>query len=107
INDNDADRLKKAEEEFKKQFGKDAYASALLDVTNADQIRKAFETTSIAYGGVDIVVNCAGISISKSIQDHTEKDWDFLYDILVKGQFLVTQVGVEIMRKQNIGGDVI
>ena len=107
INDNDADRLKKADEEFKKQFGKDTYASALLDVTNVDQIRKAFETTALAFGGVDIVVNCAGISISKSIQDHTEKDWDFLYDILVKGQFLVTQAGVEIMRKQNIGGDVI
>jgi len=107
INDNDSDRLKKAEEEFKKQFGKDAYASALLDVTNADQIKKAFESSALAFGGVDIVVNCAGISISKSIQDHTEKDWDFLYDILVKGQFLVTQAGVEIMRKQDIGGDVI
>ena len=107
INDNDTDRLKKADEEFRKQFGKDAYASALLDVTNADQIKKAFETTSLAFGGVDIVVNCAGISISKSIQDHTEKDWDFLYDILVKGQFLVTQAGVEIMRKQNLEGDVI
>ncbi|HEY5824513.1 MAG TPA: SDR family NAD(P)-dependent oxidoreductase, partial [Cyclobacteriaceae bacterium] len=107
INDNDADRLTKAEEEFKKQFGKDAYASALLDVTNADQIRKAFETSTLAFGGVDIVVNCAGISISKSIQDHTEKDWDFLYDILVKGQFLVTQAGVNIMRKQDVGGDVI
>lgn len=107
INDNDSDRLKKAEEEFKKQFDKDAFASTLLDVTNGDQIKKAFETTALAFGGVDIVVNCAGISISKSIQDHTEKDWDFLYDILVKGQFLITQAGVEIMRKQSIGGDVI
>ncbi|HRG79520.1 MAG TPA: SDR family oxidoreductase, partial [Cyclobacteriaceae bacterium] len=38
---------------------------------------------------------------------HTEKDWDLLYDILVKGQFLVTQGGLEIMRKQNLGGDVL
>jgi NAD(P)-dependent dehydrogenase (short-subunit alcohol dehydrogenase family) len=53
------------------------------------------------------VVNCAGISISKPLEEHTEKDWDLLYDILVKGQFLVTQGGVEIMRKQHLGGDVI
>lgn len=107
INDNDDSRLAKANEEFKKLFGKDAYASVLLDVTNAEQIKKAFEASAIAFGGVDIVVNCAGISISKPLQEHTEKDWDFLYDILVKGQFLVTQHGVELMRKQNLGGDVI
>jgi NAD(P)-dependent dehydrogenase (short-subunit alcohol dehydrogenase family) len=56
---------------------------------------------------VDIIVNCAGLSISKPLQDHTEKDWDILYDVLVKGQFLVTQAGVEVMRKQDIGGDVL
>jgi NAD(P)-dependent dehydrogenase (short-subunit alcohol dehydrogenase family) len=52
-------------------------------------------------------VNNAGISISKPIQDHTLEDWDRLYDILVKGQFLVTQAGVEVMRKQGFGGDVV
>ncbi len=46
---------------------------------------------ALAFGGVDIVVNNAGLSISKSLEDHTEKDWDLLYDVLVKGQFLVTQ----------------
>ncbi len=56
---------------------------------------------------MDIVVNCAGLSISKPIEEHTEKDWDILYDVLVKGQFLVTQKGVEVMRKQALGGDVL
>ncbi len=56
---------------------------------------------------MDIIVNNAGLSISKTIEDHAEKDWDLLYDVLVKGQFLVTQKGVEIMRKQNMGGDVL
>ncbi len=107
INDNDPDRLANAKEEFEKQFGKDATASVLLDVTQGEQIKGAFEVAALAFGGVDIVVNCAGISISKPIEEHTEKDWDMLYDILVKGQFLVTQSGVEIMRKQNFGGDVI
>lgn len=107
VNDNDAARLTNAEESFKAEFSKDTYATVLLDVTNAEAIRNAFDYAGLAFGGVDIVVNCAGISISKPIEEHTEKDWNLLYDILVKGQFLVTQTGVEILRKQSIGGDVI
>lgn len=107
INDNDADRLAKADEEFKIKYGKDAYTSVLMDVLKSENIKDAYEKSALAFGGVDIVVNCAGISISKPLEKHTEKDWDLLYDILVKGQFLVTQGGVEIMRKQNLGGDVL
>ncbi|RYC71296.1 bifunctional aldolase/short-chain dehydrogenase [Spirosoma sordidisoli] len=107
LNDNDADRLAGADAEFSSQYGRDTHARALLDVTVASTIRDAFDTASLAFGGVDIVVNCAGISISKPIEEHTEKDWDLLYDILVKGQFLVTQAGVDIMRQQGIGGDVL
>jgi NAD(P)-dependent dehydrogenase (short-subunit alcohol dehydrogenase family) len=107
INDNDAERLAKADEEFKKKYGKDAYTSVVIDVLKPEQIKEAFEKSALAFGGVDIVVNCAGISISKPLEEHTEKDWDILYDILVKGQFLVTQAGVDVMRKQALGGDVI
>jgi len=52
-------------------------------------------------------VNCAGLSISKPIEEHTAKDWDLLYNVLVKGQFFVTQAAVEIMRRQNTGGDIL
>ena len=107
INDNDADRLAGASEEFKTKYGKDAYTSVLLDVLKSENIKEAFDQSALAFGGVDIVVNCAGISISKPLEEHTEKDWDLLYDILVKGQFMVTQSGVQIMRKQNLGGDII
>ncbi len=107
INDNDATRLATASDDFNKQFGKDAFAATQLDVLDTNQINRAFDASSLAFGGVDIVVNCAGISISKTIEDHTEKDWDLLYDILVKGQFLITQAGVAIMRKQALGGDVL
>ena len=106
INDNDASRLEKSQEEFKK-YGKDSVTSVVLDVLSTTDIQNAFTAAVLAFGGVDIVVNCAGLSISKTLPDHTEKDWDILYDVLVKGQFLVTQAGVNIMRKQAIGGDVI
>lgn len=107
LNDNDADRLDGASDEFLAKFGKDAVTTAVVDVTNAASIRAAFKTGNLAFGGVDIVVNCAGLSISKTLLDHTEKDWDLLYDVLVKGQFLVSQAGVAVMKKQGIGGDVI
>jgi len=107
LNDINAERLAGAKDEFVKKFGRDSVATTLLDVTNADSINAAFEAASLAFGGVDIVINNAGISISKSIEDHTEKDWDLLYDILVKGQFVVTQAAVAIMRKQGLGGDVV
>ena len=107
LNDMNADRLAGAGEEFKSKFGKDAYTTTLLDVTKAEQIEAAIADTILAFGGVDLVVNNAGLSISKTIGDHTEKDWDLLYDVLVKGQFLVTQATVAVMKKQDIGGDVI
>ncbi|RAK02871.1 rhamnulose-1-phosphate aldolase/alcohol dehydrogenase [Larkinella arboricola] len=107
INDNDPERLKGADEEFRQQYGRDTHTSATLDVTNAEVISNAFDVAALTFGGVDIVVNCAGLSISKPIEEHSEKDWDLLYDVLVKGQFLVTQKGVEVMRKQKLGGDII
>ncbi|WP_442591343.1 bifunctional aldolase/short-chain dehydrogenase [Pedobacter sp. AW31-3R] len=107
INDNDSSRLENAAAEFKGLFGKDAYTTAKLDVTSGADIQQAFDIAAIAFGGVDIVVNCAGLSISKPIEEHTDKDWDLLYDVLVKGQFKVTQKAVEVMRKQAVGGDIL
>jgi len=107
VNDNDADRLEIARAEFQKVYGNDVFIAEQLDVTNGDTIRKVYDQAALAFGGIDIVVNNAGLSISKPIEEHTEKDWDLLYDVLVKGQFLVTQAGLNIMWKQNLGGDVI
>ncbi len=107
LNDMNAERLESAGEEFKKLYGKDSYATAVLDVTSSEQIDSALAVAALAFGGVDIVINNAGLSISKSIGDHTEKDWDLLYDVLVKGQFFITQAAVAIMKKQAIGGDII
>jgi rhamnulose-1-phosphate aldolase/alcohol dehydrogenase len=107
LNDMNAERLEATGEEFKGAYGKDSYATAVMDVTSADQIQAAMDTAALNFGGVDLIVNNAGLSISKTIGDHTEKDWDLLYDVLVKGQFFVTQAAVAVMKKQAIGGDVI
>jgi rhamnulose-1-phosphate aldolase/alcohol dehydrogenase len=107
INDINAERMEGAMFEFEKQFGRDTAASTTLDVTNEETIEKAFEAAALAFGGVDIIVNNAGISISKGLLDHTQEDWDKLYNILVKGQFLVSKAGLKVLRKQGVGGDII
>jgi rhamnulose-1-phosphate aldolase/alcohol dehydrogenase len=107
LNDVDARRLDGATDEFRKIFGRDNVAGVVLDVTSEESAAKAFNESCLLFGGVDIIVNNAGISISKPLTDHTIADWNKLYDILVKGQFLVSKASVEIMKKQGMGGDII
>jgi rhamnulose-1-phosphate aldolase/alcohol dehydrogenase len=107
LNDVNGDRLRAAEHEFSLQFGCDVVRAIEMDVTDSSSVIRALEEASLAFGGIDIVVNNAGISISKPIVDHTEQDWDRLYDILAKGQFMVSQAAVAVMRKQGRGGDII
>lgn len=107
INDINEERLEDAAADFTKAFGKDSVSSTLLNVTDEKSTELALDAACLAFGGVDIVINNAGISISKSIAEHTLEDWDKLYDILVKGQFIVSKAGVEVMRKQGFGGDLV
>ena len=107
LSDNNAERLEAAKTEFIALFGKDNVAATMLDVTASSTVVESLKTASLSFGGIDLIVNNAGLSISKTIEEHTEADWDILYDVLVKGQFLVTQQAVGIMKKQSIGGDIL
>jgi rhamnulose-1-phosphate aldolase/alcohol dehydrogenase len=107
LNDLDQGRLESAGSQFLNEFGRDSYTTVQLNVTEDADIKNAFAKAALSFGGIDIVVNCAGLSISKPIEEHTDKDWDLLYDVLVKGQFKITQEAVNTMRKQNIGGDIL
>lgn len=107
INDISQDRINETTAAFQQEFGKDAAAAVALDVTSNESVMTAMEAAVLAFGGIDMIVNNAGISISKSIADHSVEEWDRLYDILVRGQFLVSKQGVAVMRKQELGGDII
>ncbi|MDR6403164.1 MULTISPECIES: bifunctional aldolase/short-chain dehydrogenase [Chryseobacterium] len=89
------------------KYSKDQAVAVTCDVTSEDAIANAFKETVLAFGGVDILVHSAGLAISKSLEDTTTKDWDLLENVLVKGQFLMAKNGVEIMKKQNLGGDIV
>lgn len=103
LSDITEDRLKEAANTFKA----DTAAYAVCDVTNSDSIADAYMKVCLEFGGVDIVVHSAGLAISKPLEETTEKDWDILQDVLVKGQFELAKQAVEIMRKQGLGGDII
>ncbi|HEX2848044.1 MAG TPA: bifunctional aldolase/short-chain dehydrogenase [Chitinophagaceae bacterium] len=107
LNDVNQERLESAAAEFKKLFGRDAVDRVVLNVTDEGSVDAAFDAASLAFGGVDLVVNNAGISISKSIEHHSLEEWDRLYEILVKGQFITSKKGIAIMRAQGFGGDII
>jgi rhamnulose-1-phosphate aldolase/alcohol dehydrogenase len=89
------------------KYSGDQAVAVSCDVTNEEAIVNAFKETVLAFGGVDIIVHSAGLAISKSLEDTTTKDWDLLENVLVKGQFLLSKTGVEIMKKQSLGGDIV
>ncbi|GEN75287.1 bifunctional aldolase/short-chain dehydrogenase [Chryseobacterium hagamense] len=89
------------------KYNKDQAIAVQCDVTSNEAIEKAFKEAVLAFGGIDIVVHSAGLAISKSLEDTTLEDWDLLENVLVKGQFLMSKIGTEIMRKQNLGGDIV
>ncbi len=107
LTDINEERLLDTANEFNSKFGSDISTHFLIDVTSEKEILQGFQNIVLAFGGIDIVVNNAGISISKTIVDTTMEDWDLLQEILVKGQFNVSKEALQIMRKQAMDGDIV
>ena len=71
------------------------------------QVAAAFAEAVLAFGGVDLVVNNAGLSISKPLLETTESDWDRQHDVMAKGSFLVAREAARVMIDQAMGGDIV
>jgi NAD(P)-dependent dehydrogenase (short-subunit alcohol dehydrogenase family) len=78
-----------------------------VDVTSEEQIAAAFKAAVLAFGGVDLVVNNAGISISKPLLETSARDWDLQHDIMARGSFLVSREAARVMTAQELGGDIV
>ncbi|MEV0095782.1 bifunctional aldolase/short-chain dehydrogenase [Streptomyces sp. NPDC050738] len=87
--------------------GSDIAVAVTVDVTSEDQIEAAFKAAVLAFGGVDLVVNNAGISISKPLLETTARDWDLQHDIMARGSFLVSREAARVMTAQGLGGDIV
>lgn len=83
----------------------DVAVAVTADVTDAAQVAQAFAAGTLAFGGVDLVVNNAGLSISKPLSQTTERDWDLQHDVMAKGSFLVSREAARIMIAQGRGPD--
>ncbi|MCB0637264.1 MAG: SDR family oxidoreductase, partial [Lewinella sp.] len=98
-----ADRVREAND----SYPRDVSTYAVCDVADPASVAKAYDVACLEFGGVDIVVHSAGLAISKALGDTTLSDWELLQNVLAKGQFLLAQAGVAVMRKQGFGGDIV
>jgi rhamnulose-1-phosphate aldolase/alcohol dehydrogenase len=87
--------------------GRDKAIAARMDVTSEADVAAAFDEAALAFGGVDLVVNNAGLSISKPLADTTLDDWDLQHDVMARGSFLVSREAAKVMRAQGRGGDIV
>ncbi|WP_329112183.1 bifunctional aldolase/short-chain dehydrogenase [[Kitasatospora] papulosa] len=87
--------------------GPDKAVAVTVDVTSEEQIAEAFKAAALAFGGVDLVVNNAGISISKPLLETSARDWNLQHDIMARGSFLVSREAARVMRAQRLGGDIV
>jgi rhamnulose-1-phosphate aldolase/alcohol dehydrogenase len=87
--------------------GADQAVAVTVDVTSEERIAEAFKAAVLAFGGVDLVVNNAGISISKPLLETSAEDWDLQHDIMARGSFLVSREAARVMIAQGLGGDIV
>ncbi|WP_328946121.1 bifunctional aldolase/short-chain dehydrogenase [Streptomyces sp. NBC_00250] len=87
--------------------GPDKAVAVTVDVTSEAQITEAFKAAALAFGGVDLVVNNAGISLSKPLLDTTAGDWDLQHAVMARGSFLVSREAARVMIEQGLGGDIV
>ena len=85
----------------------DVAVGIAADVTDEDAVQAAIDAAALAFGGVDIVVNNAGLSLSKSLLDTTAADWDLQHNVMARGSFLVSKAAARALIDQKLGGDII
>jgi rhamnulose-1-phosphate aldolase/alcohol dehydrogenase len=85
----------------------DRAVAVTVDVTSEDAIAEAVRAAVLAFGGLDLVVNNAGLSISKPLLETTAADWDLQHDVMARGSFLVARAAARVMIAQDMGGDIV
>jgi rhamnulose-1-phosphate aldolase/alcohol dehydrogenase len=87
--------------------GSDVAVGVAADVSDEDAVMAAINAAVLAFGGLDLVVNNAGLSISKALLETTVQDWDIQHDVMAKGSFLVSREAARVMKEQGLGGDIV
>ncbi len=85
----------------------DVALAVSADVGDELQVAAAFGRAALAFGGVDLVVNNAGLSISKPLLETSVRDWDVQHEVMARGSFLVSREAARVMTRQGLGGDIV
>ncbi|MGC2939492.1 MULTISPECIES: bifunctional aldolase/short-chain dehydrogenase [unclassified Brevibacterium] len=85
----------------------DVAIGVTADVSDEAGVQSALAEAVLAFGGIDLIVNNAGLSLSKSLFDTTEADWDLQHNVMAKGSFLVSKNAARILVGQDMGGDIV
>ncbi len=107
VADRDADSAAAVAAEIGLRVDPDLAVACTADVTDEDQVAAAVAVAALAFGGVDLVVNNAGLSVSKPLLETTVADWDIQHDVMARGSFLVSREAARAMRAQRMGGDIV
>ncbi|MGN6205954.1 bifunctional aldolase/short-chain dehydrogenase [Humibacter sp.] len=99
--------LEKAQAVAAELGNSDVAIGVAANVADADGVQAAIDATVLAFGGIDLVVNNAGLSLSKPLLETTEKDWDLQHDVMAKGSFLVSKAAASALIAQGMGGDIV
>ncbi|WP_182525355.1 bifunctional aldolase/short-chain dehydrogenase [Nocardioides dongkuii] len=99
--------LEKAQAAAAEIGGPDVAIGVAADVSKEDAVQAMVDAAVLAFGGVDLVVNNAGLSLSKSLLETTEADWDLQHNVMAKGSFLVSKAAAKVLIEQEMGGDII
>ncbi len=85
----------------------DTAIGVAADVSDEAAVAAALAAGVLAFGGVDLVVNNAGLSLSRPLLETTAQDWDIQHDVMAKGSFLVSREAARVMIAQKLGGDIV
>ncbi|CAN5235594.1 bifunctional rhamnulose-1-phosphate aldolase/short-chain dehydrogenase [soil metagenome] len=99
--------LAKAEAAAAEIGGPDVAVGLAADVSDEDAVQAMIDACVLAFGGVDLVVNNAGLSLSKSLMETTAADWDLQHNVMAKGSFLVSKAAARVLIDQEMGGDIV
>ncbi|WP_027092455.1 bifunctional rhamnulose-1-phosphate aldolase/short-chain dehydrogenase [Cohnella thermotolerans] len=93
--------------EINAKHGDNRAIAVKMDVTNEEAVQAAYALTALTYGGVDIIVNNAGLATSSPFDETSLKEWNLNMNVLGTGYFLVAREAFKIMKTQAIGGSMV
>ena len=99
--------LEKAQAAAAEIGGSDVAVGVQVDVSDEAAVQAMVDATVLAFGGLDLVVNNAGLSLSKTLLETTVADWDLQHDVMAKGSFLVSRAAAKVLIEQQLGGDIV